>query len=59
MTHLFSKIQKQLWCNNDNSIAVVGPKFGNLDNPVDNNSTRVVIVKEVVIVVYLQVQFNV
>ena len=34
-------------------------KFVNLDSPVDTNSTCVVIVKEVVFVVYLQVQCNV
>ena len=50
--------QKQLWCSNDNSVAVVGPTFDNLDNPVDTNSTCVVIVKEVVFVVYIQVQFK-
>ena len=54
-----SSIQKQLRCSNDNIIAIVGPKFDNLDNPVDTNSTCVVIVKEVVFVVHLQVQFNV
>ena len=40
-------------------MCVIRPKLGSLDTPGDTNSTCVVIVKEVVFVVYLQVQFNV